>query len=760
MNNRIGDYSILRLLGKGATACVYLCQKNQEPPVAIKWLHEENPRWIRRFFLECETLRRIKHPNIPRFISQGKHNNRSYLVMEYIAGVSGEIFAEKAQKLPPSERHQKCMLIGQQAAEALWMLHQQNILHRDLKPSNLMITNDTKPVLLDFGTLKNYDSDFTFTGQFIGTPRYASPEQLEGIVLCAKSDQFSLGATLYYLLIHRRPFQDRERKELIPPSFFDPSIPNDLEEAILRLLAFNPEDRFNSMLEVQKAFSAQTNLGSPLAGREEILDLIAQLLSRAGQGEQLVISLNGCKGIGKNWVSETIKQGAKRQNIATIDVFNLSQFEKAQKLLTKRTPLLLLTRCNEYQNFGIPIINIDIPFLSLAEIRRSVHGYAPQTTELSTLSEALHTITGGLPGLLLPLLERYTQNQCFILPENFDLPEKDIFFKNLSWEDITILSVLALSSQPLTEALIEKISNIYINEQCKYLEKRGLIRKNQYGWFCVSSFFAQEALRLCPDTESLLQNIKHHVPKNPQSLQTYDDILIQAASGHLAEAKQEILSHLEKNISPKNKAKALLVAGQIFLDIGDYHKANQYLSDATALGKSQHLWKYHALSHSYRARISLEKHNSNGLGASLAIDRLISIIKTTSHPITISIWAWAVAALGDQRAWKKALHQLEASSSQKLNPIDEIRIQFYLVQGFASLGQVSEAKKRLEILLPKAKNYALLTWELKRAHSILTGHAPPITGPLAYNLTPTEILLLKKRWMYVKGKSPDPTWKD
>ena len=759
MNNQIGNYSIVRLLGKGATACVYLCQKEQEIPVAIKWLHEENPLWIRRFHFECEALKKITHPNIPKFIGQGRQDNRSYLIMEYIPGISGELFAEKAQKLPPSERHQKCMLIGLQAAQALWILHQKNILHRDLKPANLMITNDTKPVLLDFGTLKDYDSDFTLAGQFIGTPRYASPEQLRGELLCPKSDQFSLGATLYYLLVHRRPFQSRERKEVVPPSFFDPSIPNQLEEVILRLLALDPAERFSSMQEVEQALSTEPELGSPLAGREHILEIIAQLLSRAVQGEQLVVSVNGCRGIGKSWVSQTIKQGARRQSIECIEITGHVQFQKARQRLAKRDPLLLITRCNEYTYFGIPIINIDIPFLSLAEIRRSIHGFAPKTTSLSVISERVHQITGGLPGLLLPLLERYTENQRFFLPQRFDLPEKHEFFQGLDWEYITLLSILALSSAPLTENILEKVSNIYIEEQCEYLERRGLIRKNRYGWFCVSPFFAQEALRLCPDSESLEHNLGQYSPAASQSPQTYDHILRQSAAGKLAAAKQAILQQLEKNISSKARAHALLVAGQVFLDIGDHQTANQYLSDATALGKSQNLWKYRTLAHTYRARISLEKHSSNSLGASLAIDRLLSIVRTEAPPVTLAIWAWAVAALGDQRAWKKALEQLHPQLPA-LPIIEQIRIQFYLVQGFASLGNTSEAIRRLEELLPKATDYALLAWELKRAYSILTGQPPPITGPLAYNLTATEILLLKKRWIYVKGKSPDPTWKD
>ena len=214
--------------------------------------------------------------------------------------------------------------------------------------------------------------------------------------------------------------------------------------------------------------------------------------------------------------------------------------------------------------------------------------------------------------------------------------------------------------------------------------------------------------------------------------------------------KQNILLQLERNISSKLRAKALLIAGQVFLDIGDHKTANQYLSDVTALSKSQGLWEYHSLSHAYRARISLEKHNSNSLGASLAIDRLLPIIKTNSNPITLAIWAWAVASLGDQRAWKKALKQL-STLLPNLSQLEQIRVQFYIIQGLTSLGNISEAKKQIEHLLPEAENYYLLVWELERAYSIITGDPPPITGPLAYNLNPNEILLLKKRWIYVKS---------
>ena len=759
MNNQIGEYSILRLLGKGATAYVYLCKKNAQDPVAVKWLHEENPFWVRRFQLECITLKNMSHPNIPRFIAKGKHDGRSYLVMEYISGLNGEIIAEKSQKLPPSERHKKCLQIGIQIAAALWSLHQKEIIHRDVKPSNLMVSNDNKAVLLDFGTLKDHDHDFTLSGQFIGTPRYASPEQLEGKKLSFKSDQFSLGATLYYLLVHRRPFPNEERTEFTAPSAFDPSIPTHLEEVILRLLALDPKDRFKNMLDVQQAFSTEPEIGSPLAGRERLLATIAQSLTRAGQGEQLVISLNGCRGIGKNWVAQTIKQGARRQSIDYIELISPIQFEKAQKLLTKRTSLLLITRQNQYQNFGIPVINIDITFLSLAEIRRSVHGYAPKTIELSIQSERLHHITGGLPALLLPLLERYTKNQKLILPSKISLPETDSFFQELDWEDIAILSTLALSQHPIPKEKIERISNILLHDHCESLEQDGLIRQNRYGWFCSNQAFADKALLNCADLEILQENIRQHSPHPVQNSQTYEGIIKLAALGELAKAKQEILSQLEKNISHKHRTQALLTAGQIFLDIGDHEKANRYLSDTTALAKSQNLWEYHAIAHAYRARISLEKHGSNHLGASLAIDRLLPIIKKSTHPIIHAIWSWALAALGDKRAWTKSITPL-FQKLERLSPIDKCRAQFYLIQGFAVLGDITEAEQLLEQSLKEALNFPLLHWELKRAHSVITGTSPPITGPLAYNLSPTEIFLLKKRWIYVKGKSPDPTWKD
>ena len=289
--DRIGPYQTVRLLGQGAMAKVFLCKTEAGENVAIKWLESDYKPWVTRFLKEGECLQSVQHDHIVKFKGSGLWENRPYLVLSYINGSNLKSYAKKLQQRPPMERYAKCRQIAVEMAQALHALHLMGIVHRDVKPTNILVDENGSSFLTDFGTIKDKDNTHqTITGVMIGTPTYAAPEQLLMGEVSDKTDQYGLGATLYFLLSRHRPYEDSERRQL-PTALtkYDPNIPADLEAAIFRLMADEPKDRFDNMLSVKDAFSAVHDAGLPLAGRQDLLKEINALLNQVEQGKTLIV---------------------------------------------------------------------------------------------------------------------------------------------------------------------------------------------------------------------------------------------------------------------------------------------------------------------------------------------------------------------------------------------------------------------------------------------------------------------------------------
>ncbi|HEX9283926.1 MAG TPA: serine/threonine-protein kinase, partial [Gemmatimonadales bacterium] len=250
-------YAIERELGRGGMATVYLAEdRKHRRPVAIKVLHPELAAALgaERFLREIEIAARLQHPHILPLYDSGSAGGQLYYVMPYVEGESLRDRLSREQQLPLED----ALRIATEVAGALAYAHSHGIVHRDIKPENIMLSGGTA-VVADFGiahavTAAGEGHDLTQTGTIIGTPAYMSPEQATGSAeLDGRSDEYSLACVVYEMVVGEPPFTGPTAQAIIarhsldmvsPPSIVRATIPDAVEDAILRALAKVPADRY------------------------------------------------------------------------------------------------------------------------------------------------------------------------------------------------------------------------------------------------------------------------------------------------------------------------------------------------------------------------------------------------------------------------------------------------------------------------------------------------------------------------------------
>ncbi len=257
----ISNYKLTRQIGTGGMGVVYLGEHTViDRKVAIKLLRSEfsgNESLVRRFFNEARAASTSKHPGIVEIEDVGFDEGQAFITMEYIDGVTLSKYVRRRGRLSQTE----AISFARQIASALEVAHEQAIVHRDLKPSNVMVVTDangkTTTKVFDFGIAKLFDenSSHTRTGVVIGTPLYMSPEQCKGAgEVDHRSDLYSLGCILYFMITGKRVFSGEGDGEIIAQHIFiEPPCPSSqapvspqLCEIVSKLLAKDPEDRFQS----------------------------------------------------------------------------------------------------------------------------------------------------------------------------------------------------------------------------------------------------------------------------------------------------------------------------------------------------------------------------------------------------------------------------------------------------------------------------------------------------------------------------------
>jgi serine/threonine-protein kinase len=263
----IGHYRIVEVLGSGSMGMVLgAVDTFIERPVAIKSLRPEltqDPEFVSRFRSEAKSLALLNHPNITTLYSTMLEGSDLYMVMELVRGRPlDDILRDRGKPLGVKES----LAIIAQAADGLSYAHDKGVIHRDIKPCNLMISNDGRVKIMDFGIARVRGSvRLTRVGTAIGTPLYMSPEQCRGAEGDERSDVYSLAIVLYEMLAGAPPFSGATEYELIqaqisavPPPLVAKAfgVSPALESAIMKALAKKPEQRFPSMRAFSDALGA------------------------------------------------------------------------------------------------------------------------------------------------------------------------------------------------------------------------------------------------------------------------------------------------------------------------------------------------------------------------------------------------------------------------------------------------------------------------------------------------------------------------
>jgi hypothetical protein len=256
IGTEIGNYRIVGKIGAGGMGVVYKAFDTQlDRLVAIKALSAEfsgDPALLERFRGEARAQGHLNHPNLATLYAFLVQDNVAYMVMEFVDGETFHGMLARRGPIPAEE----AIPLFRQALTGIGHAHRLGIVHRDIKPSNIMLNRDGVVKVMDFGLAKvSGDHGVTRTGVRLGTVYYMSPEQILVKPVDARSDIYSLGATLYEMLTAHTPFHADSEFQILndhvntppPPPSGLRQIPSEIEQAVLKALAKNPDERFQTV---------------------------------------------------------------------------------------------------------------------------------------------------------------------------------------------------------------------------------------------------------------------------------------------------------------------------------------------------------------------------------------------------------------------------------------------------------------------------------------------------------------------------------
>ncbi|MBK8014298.1 MAG: diguanylate cyclase [Deltaproteobacteria bacterium] len=337
---------ILGLIGEGASSFVYRARRGREDvALKIQKAAAPTPEMRRRAWREAATLARLRHPSLCAIRTVDELNGRIYIVMEYVEGETlGALLARKS--LTDAEVRS----MGTEIADALGVVHRGGLVHGDIKPGNILIDHEGRPKIIDFGlSVRTQGGEETESA--FGTLTHASPEQLRVLKrpVDARSDLYSLGVLLYEMAVGHLPFQSdaaddllRMHATMIPtaPNHLRASVSETLSQTIMRLLAKDPDDRYQSSAELvhdlaRDAGSAfdltprggvrrprhhgTTGSGDlPLAGRRVQVHRLLEAWDFAREGRGSAVLVAGPAGCGKSRLAREVMRGAETEGACVL----------------------------------------------------------------------------------------------------------------------------------------------------------------------------------------------------------------------------------------------------------------------------------------------------------------------------------------------------------------------------------------------------------------------------------------------------------
>ena len=268
-------YELVELVGSGGMADVYKAHdKLLDRTVAVKVLHAQfasDAEFVARFQREAQGAAKMSHPNIVNIYDVGQEGKCHYNVMEYVSGQTLREELDAGGRLPVST----ALAIARQIAEALHHAHQNGLVHCDITPHNILVMEDGRIKVADFGIARAVSSvTSTYTGNIVGSVHYFSPEQAKGASITPKSDVYSLGVVLYEMLTGELPFTGETpvgialkhlQEEPLSVSALDPSIPPFVDALVSELMAKDPSQRPDSGIVVRQIAQDEAMLGGASA---------------------------------------------------------------------------------------------------------------------------------------------------------------------------------------------------------------------------------------------------------------------------------------------------------------------------------------------------------------------------------------------------------------------------------------------------------------------------------------------------------------
>ena len=286
-----GRYRVEARIGAGGMAEVYRgLDTTLNRTVAIKVLKApfaSDESFVERFRREAQAAARLNHPNVVSVYDTGTDNGTNYIVMEYVQGRTLAVFITKGGRVAPM----MAVEIAEKVADALAAAHAHGVIHRDIKPANIMVTREGVVKVMDFGIARLTTSQETIeqTAAVLGTAAYLSPEQAQGQPIDARTDVYSLGCVLYEMLTGGAPFTGDTAVAIAykhvqetppPPSTKNPDLSPALDAVVMRALAKNPANRYQTAAEfrddLERLRTGQDVLATPLLPHEDATQVISR----------------------------------------------------------------------------------------------------------------------------------------------------------------------------------------------------------------------------------------------------------------------------------------------------------------------------------------------------------------------------------------------------------------------------------------------------------------------------------------------------